>query len=130
MTQALGLVFTLATSYPEVQAAVLTLQCSLFMVVHLLVQPMAHPESNNLQTALLACLTGLALSGTPLAASLGGVTAMEGERARASASLVQGMQTAFGIVVPILAVVLAYKEGLLALARRLAVCLRGAAGFG
>ena len=105
--QVLGFVATVASSQPGVQAIVLTLLCLGYTVLHVVVAPMRSAQSNALQTALLVCLTTVALSGTPLGDALERAASMN-DASTSSDSLATRLQLWFGVVAPACAVVVAY----------------------
>jgi hypothetical protein len=132
-SQALALVFTFGSSKPTSQAVTLTLLCLLYSLLHLRWIPMRSAPAQTLQALLLLSLTVVAISGVPSVGGLGPpvpnagsvrvVGAHDGEArgtgfeahtdpaADVTASpqaLVQGLRTAFGVVVPALAVTWAY----------------------
>ncbi len=103
--------FTFASSHPGVQSLVLTLLCVLYTVVHCLASPLRRKQAQALQTVLLVCLVVVALSGTPFAEALekaalsnpsGSSITTESDR------MAVVMQTAFGVLVPLVAVVVAH----------------------
>ena len=65
--QVLAVVFAFMASVPGVQSMVLTLLCVCFLALHLTYRPMRDAGAQRLQTVLLFCLTGVALSGLPMA---------------------------------------------------------------
>jgi hypothetical protein len=107
-----ALVFTLGSREPGLQAQVLALVCIFFLAIHGLTQPLRRPDSNILQTVLLFCLCAVALSGTPFAARLESaapsVAASSSVRAVPSTAMVRVVQTVFGVIVPLAAVVWVY----------------------
>ncbi len=123
------MVFTVGSTQPGVQALVLTLLCLAFLLLHVFVAPMRSAGANSLQSALLVCLTALALSGTPFADAAeravpvpGGASGSgsSGSGTSASDAMALGMQTAFGLVLPVGAVVWAVAGS--HLARWLSLC--------
>lgn len=108
----LGVVFTFGGEQPGVQAIVLTLLCGSLGYLHLLLVPMRSPDSQDLQAALLFCLTALALSSTSFADSLeAAFAASTGISEAPSASLAARLQLVFGLVVPAAALTWAYTRG-------------------
>jgi hypothetical protein len=107
--QVLALVFTFASSQPGVQSLVLNLLCVAFLVAHGVVAPLANPQSQALQTTLLACLAAVALSGTPFADALdrSAVVAVS-SKATAADDVSHTVRVVGGVAVPALAVAWAY----------------------
>jgi hypothetical protein len=72
--QVLAGVFTFASSRPAEQYLVLTLLTAGYLVLHLRMTPMQDGRAQGLQSVLLSCLAGVALSGAPFAITLEAAT--------------------------------------------------------
>ena len=70
LPQVLAMVYTFASSDPGVQSLILTLLCVGFFAWHLLTAPLRSQQSQTLQSMLLACLVGVALSELPFTIQL------------------------------------------------------------
>lgn len=100
------MVYTFMSSQPGVQSLVLTLLCVFFGFWHLIMSPLRNPQSQTLQTVLLFCLAGVALSELPFAVQLEKGTSPGS--AVASDAFSQRIQTTLRVVVPALAGVWAF----------------------
>jgi hypothetical protein len=69
-TQVLAGVFTFASAHPGTQYLVLVLLTVGYLALHLRLAPMQDSRAQGLQSALLSCLVGVALSGAPFAIAL------------------------------------------------------------
>jgi hypothetical protein len=100
------MVYTFMSSEPGVQSLVLSTLCMFFGFWHLSMTPLRNLQSQTLQTVLLFCLAGLALSELPFTIQLEKGTASVPGSTRASFAsdaLSRRMQIALGVVVPALA---------------------------
>lgn len=101
--------FTFGSSSPGSQSLFLTLLCVTFLACHLVVVPLRSQQSQTLQTVLLFCLVGLALSELPFAVQLEkGTPPNVAGVVFASDTVAQLMHSVFGVGVPALAVAWAY----------------------
>lgn len=98
------MVYTFMSSQPGVQSLILTMLCMLFGFWHLAMSPLRNPQSQTLQTVLLFCLAGVALSELPFSIQLEKGTAPGFSGASfASDTLSRRIQTTLRVVVPALA---------------------------
>ena len=117
----LAMVYTFDAAQPSAQAVVQSVLCIAFVVGHVIATPLRDRDSQTLQTVLLFCLAVVAVCGTPLA-----VLSESAQSASLSSSdsLVQRLRVAFGVVIPLLGIGLAYGyKPLAALASRVGVRL-------
>ncbi len=109
------MVYTFMSSQPGVQSIILTLLCVLYGFWHLAMRPLRNPQSQTLQTVLLFCLAGVALSELPFTIQLEKGTSPGSTGASfASDALSRRIQTALRVVVPTLAGLWAFTWDLVA----------------
>ncbi len=102
------MVYTFASD-PGVQSLFLTLICLGFFSWHLVLAPVRCHQTQALQSILLACLVGVALSELPSTIQQEKGVAPNETRVTFTSDIVgQRMQTAFGVVLPGLAVAWAF----------------------
>jgi hypothetical protein len=107
--QILALIYTFASSDPGVQSLLLTLTCTAFLAVHLLMLPLRSQQSQTLQSMLLFCLVGVAMSELPFTIQLEkGVASSQAGVKFSSDTVGRWMQVAFRVVLPVMAVVSTY----------------------
>lgn len=84
-----------------------------YLVLHLMVVPMRDPLSQGLQSTLLSCLVGVAVSGAPFAITLEtAAPSPTGSPSTPVDGVARQLQTVCGIVAPALATVWAFRPAL------------------